>query len=95
VQLPTGNVTFLFNDIEGSTRLWEAGRDAMAQVVARHDALLRATIERHGGQVFKTVGDSFCAAVDTAEGALQAAAAIQRAVAVEDWRQTRFEVGDT
>ena len=84
--LPTGNVTFLFTDIEGSTRLWEADRAAMARVVARHDSLLRTTIERHGGQVFKTVGDGFCAAFDTADGAVVAAAAIQAAVAAEDWR---------
>ncbi len=84
--LPTGNVTFLFTDIEGSTRLWEADRAAMARVVARHDAMLRTTIERHGGQVFKTVGDGFCAAFDTADGALVAAAAIQGAVAAENWR---------
>ena len=83
--LPTGNVTFLFTDIEGSTRLWEADRDAMAQVLIRHDALLRAAIEGHGGQVFKTVGDGFCAAFDTAVGALSAAAAVQDAVCAEDW----------
>ena len=83
--LPTGNVTFLFTDIEGSTRLWEADRDAMAQVLARHDALLRAAIEDHGGQVFKTVGDGFCAAFDTALGAVSAATTVQGVVSVEDW----------
>jgi class 3 adenylate cyclase len=46
VTLPTGNVTFLVTDIEGSTRLWEVGRAAIARVVARHDPLLRTTIER-------------------------------------------------
>ena len=86
MHLPTGNVTFLFTDIEGSTRLWEADRDAMAQALARHDALLRATIESHRGQVFKTVGDAFCAAFDTAVGAVNAAAAIQGAVAAENWQ---------
>ena len=75
--LPTGNVTFLFTDIEGSTRLWEADRDAMAQVLVRHDALLRGAIEGHGGQVFKSVGDGFCAAFDTAVGGVTAAAAVQ------------------
>ena len=88
--LPTGNVTFLFTDIEGSTRLWEADRDAMAQVLARHDALLRATIECHGGQVFKTVGDGFCAAFDSAVGAISAAAAVQGAVAAEEWHAPAF-----
>jgi class 3 adenylate cyclase len=53
VTLLTGNVTFLFTDIEGSTRLREADRAAIARVVTRHDPLLRTTIERHGRQVFK------------------------------------------
>jgi len=86
LQLPTGNLTFLFTDIEGSTRLWEANRDAMAQVLARHDELLRAIIRDHGGQVFKAVGDGFCAAFDTALGATSAAAAVQDAVCAEPWR---------
>lgn len=86
MQVPTGNVTFLFTDIEGSTRLWEADRDAMARVLARHDELLRATICEHGGHVFKTVGDGFCAAFDTALGAVNAASAVQDAVRAEDWR---------
>ena len=53
-ELPAGTVTFLFTDIEGSTRLWEAHPDAMRLALARHDALLKAAIESHGGLVFKT-----------------------------------------
>ena len=86
VPLPTGNVTFLFTDIEGSTRLWEADRVAMARMLARHDELLRDAILKHGGQVFKAVGDGFCAAFDTALGAVSAASALQDAVGAEDWR---------
>src|SRR5207249_1792007 len=52
--LPGGTVTFLFTDIEGSTRLWEENPDAMRLALARHDALLGAAIETNGGQVFKT-----------------------------------------
>lgn len=59
---PTGTVTFLFTDIEGSTQRWESHRGAMESALARHDALLRAAIETHGGYVFKTIGDAFCAA---------------------------------
>jgi class 3 adenylate cyclase len=55
--LSTGTVTFLFTDIEGSTRLWEQQTEAMHHDLARHDALLRAAIEDHDGHVFKTVGD--------------------------------------
>jgi len=50
--LPTGTVTFLFTDIEGSTRLWEEHPAAMRGALARHDALLRETIEARGGHVF-------------------------------------------
>ena len=59
---PTGTVTFLFTDIESSTRLWEEYPDAMGRALARHEELLREAIEAHGGYVFKTGGDSFCAA---------------------------------
>ena len=54
--------TFLFTDITGSTRLWAKHRDAMSAALARHDTLLRAAAEEHGGTVFKTVGDAVCAA---------------------------------
>lgn len=73
-------VTFLFTDIEGSTRLWEQQPEAMRVALARHDALLREAIELQGGQVFKTVGDAFCAAFSTATAALNAALSVQRAL---------------
>ncbi len=53
--------TFLFTDIEGSTRLWESNPDGMRVALARHDALMKSAIESAGGTVFKTVGDAFCA----------------------------------
>src|SRR5438128_2512475 len=74
----TGTVTFLFTDIEGSTRLWEEQTEAMHRDLAHHDALLRAAIERHHGHVFKTVGDAFYAAFRTPEGAVEAALEAQR-----------------
>jgi len=83
--LPTGTVTFLFTDIEGSTERWEAHREAMKAAVARHDALMRAAIEAHGGYVFKTVGDAFCAAFRTAPEAIRAAVEAQRALHQEDF----------
>ena len=88
MNLPTGTITFLFTDIEGSTRLWERCPDAMRLAVARHDALLREAIERHNGHVFKTVGDAFCAAFHTAPDALLAAADAQLALLNEDWGET-------
>ena len=60
--VPTGTVTFLFTDIEGSTKLWEAHPEAMREALARHDALVREAIVSANGYVFKTVGDAFCAA---------------------------------
>ena len=76
-------VTFLFTDVEGSTRLWETQPRAMSVALARHDALLHAAIESSGGTVFKTVGDAFCSAFGAAEAAIQAAVTGQRALAAE------------
>ncbi len=77
---PTGTVTFLFTDIEGSTKLWEHNAPAMQASLARHDELLRLAIEEKGGYVFKTVGDAFCCAFPTAPDALEAALDAQRSL---------------
>ena len=76
---PTGTVTFLFTDIEGSTKMWEADSESMSEALVRHDELLRSAIEARGGYVFKTVGDAFCASFGTATDAAEAALACQRA----------------
>jgi class 3 adenylate cyclase len=86
---PSGTVTLLFTDVEGSTRLWEAERDAMAAALRRHDEILRDAIEQVGGYVFKTVGDSFCAAFSTARAGLDAALAAQRKLAEQSWPTSR------
>ncbi len=83
--LPTGTVTFLFTDIEGSTALWERDRQAMAAAVERHLALIDAAIQAHGGVHFKTVGDAVQAAFPTAPQAVAAALAAQLALLVEEW----------
>lgn len=85
--LPIGPaVTFLFTDIEGSTRLERAvGSEAWARLVARHDELLRLAIEGTGGSVVKTEGDAFFAAFDDAGAAIRASVAAQRAIAAEPW----------
>jgi predicted ATPase/class 3 adenylate cyclase len=77
---PSGTVTLLISDIEGSTRLWEERPDAMTIALERHDDLMRSAIEGAGGYVFKTVGDSFCAAFTTATDAASAAADAQQAL---------------
>ena len=84
--LPAGTVTFLFTDIEGSTERWERDRAAMATAVERHDVLIRAAIEAHGGHAFKTVGDAFCAAFQAAPAAVAAAVSAQHALAAADWQ---------
>jgi serine/threonine protein kinase/class 3 adenylate cyclase len=85
VNPPTGTVTFLFTDIEGSTFMWERNPARMQAALARHDEILRTIIESHGGYVFKTVGDAFCAAFITTSQALKATLATQRALFAESW----------
>jgi predicted ATPase/class 3 adenylate cyclase len=85
LDLPTGTVTFLFTDIEGSTGRWEAHPKEMRSALLRHDAILQSSIEQHNGHVFKTVGDAFCAAFSSPADALQVALTVQRALHAEPW----------
>ena len=66
MDVPGGSrtLTFLFTDIEGSTRLWEQHGDAMRGALAQHDELLRHGVETHGGAVVKTTGDGLLAVFD-------------------------------
>ena len=82
---PTGTVTFLFTDIEGSTKLWQDQPRAMQNALARHDALLRQAVEMHDGYLVKTTGDGVHAAFATASDALAAALAAQCALQTEPW----------
>ena len=77
---PSGVVTFLFTDIEGSTRRWENDADGMRQALAAHDQVLRKAIEAHGGWLFKHTGDGVCAAFSSPRSAVDAAVAAQRAL---------------
>ena len=87
MRLPTGpSVTFLFTDIEGSTRLERAiGSAEWSAVVGRHDALMREAIEAAGGVVVKTEGDAFFAAFADANAGIRAAVAAQRAISADPW----------
>ncbi|HSH79663.1 MAG TPA: adenylate/guanylate cyclase domain-containing protein, partial [Herpetosiphonaceae bacterium] len=82
---PTGTVTFLFTDIEGSTKLWEHQAELMQAAFRRHEAILREAIADHGGYAYKMIGDAFQAAFQTAPAALAASINAQRALAREDW----------
>lgn len=84
---PTGCVTFLFTDIEGSTTRWEHLRVPMAAAVARHDHLLRPLFEERSGHVFKTVGDAFYVAFQDPSAAFAASIAAQEALLAEDWSE--------
>ena len=84
-RIPSGTVTLLFTDVEGSTRLWEAEPEAMARALRRHDEILRVAIGQAGGFVFKTVGDAFCAAFATPQAALAAVLAAERTLGAEPW----------
>ena len=77
---PSGVVTFLFTDVEGSTRRWEADADATRVALAAHDEVLRTAIEAHGGWLFKHTGDGVCAAFASPRSAVDAAVAAQRAL---------------
>jgi predicted ATPase/class 3 adenylate cyclase len=83
--LPTGTITLLFTDIEGSTQHWETQRAAMPDALRRHDELIRMAIQSHGGYVFKTVGDAFCSAFARASDGIAAAADAQQSLAAQDW----------
>lgn len=82
---PTGTVTFLFTDIEGSTKLWEQYPDAMKTAVAKQEIFSRQAVESNQGYVVKALGDGVMASFRNASEALLAAVAIQRAVQAESW----------
>src|SRR5262245_46085326 len=82
---PSGTVTFLLTDLEGSTRMWEQDPVAMKTAMVRHDELLEKTIAAHRGYVFSRMGDGMAAAFATARDAVSAAASFQHALTVEQW----------
>jgi predicted ATPase/class 3 adenylate cyclase len=81
-------VTFLFSDIEGSTRLWEEHPDAMRPALARHDEIVREAIESGGGCLVKMTGDGVHAAFATADAAVRAAVDAQLGLLRESWSET-------
>jgi predicted ATPase/class 3 adenylate cyclase len=83
--LPRGTVTFLFTDIEGSTRLWEDGRSTMSEALERHDNILQQAISDSGGVIFSTGGDGLAAAFERAPDALRAALDAQARLQSQTW----------
>lgn len=82
---PSGTVTFLFTDVEGSTRRWEEHPDAMKDALERHDSIVRTSIESRDGVVFTTAGDEFCSAFSSPSLALRAALEIHKRLTAEEW----------
>ncbi len=94
--VPTGTVTFLFTDIEGSTRLVQELDDGYGQLLEQHNALLRAAFETHGGQEVDSQGDAFFFAFRRARDGVRAAVEAQKALAAADWPRgvsVRIRVG--
>src|ERR1700750_3247546 len=80
IAAPSGVVTFLFTDVEGSTRRWESDAHGMRKALATHDDVLRSAIEAHEGFLFSHTGDGVCAAFASPTSAVDAAIAAQRAL---------------
>src|SRR5512134_612209 len=91
-QFPSGTVTFLFTDIEGSTKLAQAYADRWEALQARHHAILREAIESNNGYVFQIIGDAFCVAFHTASDGLGAAIEAQHKLVGADWGETPIKV---
>ena len=85
IDRPTGTVTFLFTDVEASTRKWEEHPAEMKDAMARHDSIIRGAIESSRGSVFTTAGDEFCSAFSSPRTALDAALEAQLGLAAEEW----------
>ena len=84
--IPSGIISFLFTDVEGSSRLWEADAVATAESLELHDKLVRRIIEASGGYIFGWAGDHFRAAFEDAQAAVDAAVAIQDELDHTNWR---------
>jgi predicted ATPase/class 3 adenylate cyclase len=91
-RLPSGTVTFVLSDIEGSTRRWQEDEGAMRQALARHDAIIRSVVEVHGGHVVKHTGDGLMAVFAGAPDAVAAAVDAQRGLQATDWGALALQV---
>jgi class 3 adenylate cyclase len=88
VELPSGTVTFLFTDLESSTRLWEELPEAMSEALARHDEILRTEVDAHDGVVLSRMGDGIAAVFASAPHAVAAAVEVQVRMAADPWAET-------
>ncbi|MBK7159747.1 MAG: adenylate/guanylate cyclase domain-containing protein [Ignavibacteria bacterium] len=89
---PTGNVTFLFTDIEGSTMLSQQFAESYPAALEKHNLILNNAVKSYSGFVFKTVGDAFCCAFQNADDAVIAACDIQKILLNENWNEVVIKV---
>src|SRR5262245_30615217 len=87
-ELPSGTVTFLFTDLESSTRLWEEMPEEMSEALARHDEILHTAVAAHDGVVLSRMGDGIAAVFSSAPHAVAAAIEVQQRMASEPWAGT-------
>lgn len=90
--LPSGTVTFLFTDIEGSTKLAQEHPDTWESMRARHHDILQSAMDAHNGYVFQIIGDAFCVAFHTAGDAVRASALAQSNLHKEPWGKASLKV---
>ncbi|MEO8665062.1 MAG: tetratricopeptide repeat protein [Ignavibacteria bacterium] len=91
-KIPTGSVTFLFTDIEGSTRLAQEFPNSYNSILQKHDSILDKAIESHNGFVFKKIGDAFCSGFESSSDAIAAAHEIQKKLAEHEWDKFHLKV---
>lgn len=92
MKIPSGTVTFLFTDIEGSTMLAQKFPEKYPAALLKHNSILRDGVESHNGFTFKTIGDAFCCAFEDAADAVKAAVSIQKNIASEEWGDAAIKI---
>ncbi|MEO8664274.1 MAG: tetratricopeptide repeat protein [Ignavibacteria bacterium] len=92
MNIPTGNVTFLFSDVEGSAKLSQANPAAIQNALNRHREIFLRGIKSHNGFVFEKPGDAFCCAFENTADAVNASIDIQRDLANENWDDTKIQI---
>ena len=90
--IPSGNVTFLFTDIEGSTKLAQKNTELYIPALDKHNKILSEVVQSNKGFVFKTVGDAFCCAFENSNDAVKAALDAQIELSSQDWKDAEVKV---
>ncbi|MBS1519214.1 MAG: tetratricopeptide repeat protein [Bacteroidetes bacterium] len=95
MNIPSGKVTFLFTDIEGSTKLAQKDNKEYLSSLDKHNVILNQIIKDNGGFIFKMIGDAFCSAFHSAEDAVKASVSIQTRLQEEQWNESviRIRIG--